>query len=107
MALTFTKRAKMPPLRGGMMMTVYDITFDTAGPTWAVTAANVGLPTNGTLLAVIPAGGTPGGYGVWWDRANALLRAYEEADGAAAMGVADAGDLNGTIITCLCIGYGG
>lgn len=108
MALTFASLKGIPPFKGGWIFGLVDITLDnayTAGG-WAITAANVGLPTGGTLYCLIPSP-SKGGYVLEWDQVNGKLQAFQEADGAGAMAEIDAADLNGEVVRCLVIGYGG
>lgn len=107
MALTLAKVEMSAPLirSGGVVIGAFDITFDSSGPAWTVTAAQLNLAG---ILAVIPAG-PKDGYPLEVDHANAptsvTINAFEEADGGAAMGAADAADLDAAKHRFLVVGY--
>lgn len=104
MALTFgtTKRINIKDA-GGWRFGIVDITLDGAYAAggWEITAANLGIST---LYLLIPASARSG-YVLEWDQVNGKLKAYQEADGATAMGEIDAGDLDTVVVRCLYIGY--
>lgn len=107
MALAFTKTVALPPIEksGGVVVAIYDITFDASGPAWTLSASDLNL--NG-LLFVTPAG-VKDGYPLEVDHTNAptsvAINAFQEADGATAMGAADAADLSAAIHRFLIVGY--
>lgn len=107
MAITITKVTTSPPLirSGGLKIGLVDITFDDQGPSWTITAAALNLQG---LLMLLP---TPSKDGYVFEADPALaptsiaLLAKEEADGAGAMGAADASDLNEAVARVAYIGY--
>lgn len=109
MALAFANTKGPPPINGWIFGFV-DITLDAlyvAGG-WAITATNVGFPTNGTLYHVLPSG-VRSGYVLEWDHVNSKLKAYESsADNAALTEMTtDTTALEDVVVRCLVIGYGG
>lgn len=105
MALTFTHIKKFKP-QSGVRRGIVDITFDTGGPTWSVTKANLKLPggilklilpahIDGFVLADVPVAGNQ----------SVTIDAREEADGATAMQAIDASDLNTKVVRAEYIGY--
>lgn len=110
MALTFASKKGIPPFRGGLIFVLVDITLDASyvAGGWTITAANVGLPTNGTLCHILPSG-VRSGYVLEWDQVNSKLKAYESsADNSALTEMTtDTTALNAVVVRCLVIGHGG
>jgi len=98
MALAFANFKRKPPQKGGWRGGYVDITLDGAFPTggWPITAANLVL---NTLHNLIPPA-SKNGFPLEFDHVNSKIIAYQEADGASALGEIDAADLSGAVIRC-------
>lgn len=105
MSLTFTVVKRFKP-QSGVRRGLVDITFDTGGPTWTVTKAELGLPggvwdlrlpahIDGFVLAPVVVAGNQ----------TITIDAREEADGATALQALDASDLNTKVVRAEYIGY--
>lgn len=105
-ALTFTVVKRFKP-QAGIRRGIIDITFDTGGPTWTVTVANLGLQNavlnltfasphiDGFIVGTVPVAGN----------ATVTISAMEEADGAGAMQAIDASDLSTKVMRAEYTGY--
>lgn len=104
-ALTFTAIKRFKP-HAGVRRGIIDITFDSSGPTWTVTKADLKLPggiwnlvfpahKDGFVLASVPVAG----------HQTITIDAREEADGASALQAIDAADLNTKVARAEYTGY--
>jgi len=105
-ALTFTVVKRFKP-QAGIRRGILDITFDSSGPTWTVTVANLGLQNvvlnltfasphiDGFIVGTVPVAGN----------ATVTISAMEEADAAGAMQAIDAADLNTKVMRVEYTGY--
>ena len=102
MALSFTFKRKHPQ-KGGFRSGYVDITLDAAYPSggWPITAANLVLSTLHNLMPP----GSKNGFVLEWDHVNGKLKAYQEADGASALGEIDAADLSTAVVRCFYEGW--
>ena len=103
MALAFANFKRMAPKKGGFRSGYVDITLDASYSSggWAITAANLVLST---LHNLIPPG-SKNGFVLEWDHVNGKLKAYQEADGASALGEIDAADLSAAVVRCFYEGW--
>jgi len=94
---------------GDLFVRVVDITLDNAYSSggWQLTAAGLGLGTNGTVLAVVPFSDATGRI-VSWDRtANKLIvRDASGAANAATPEITTVTQMNTVVIRCFVLGKG-
>ena len=103
MALAFANFKRMAPKKGGFRSGYVDITLDAVYPVggWPVTAANFVLSTLHNLM--MP--GSRNGFVLEFDHVNSKIKAYQEADTAAAMKEIDAADLTTVVVRAFYEGW--
>jgi hypothetical protein len=83
MALTFATQGRHNA--GNLHLRKITITLDNSYPNggskptngWAITAANVGLGSGGTIVGLIPLNAVIDGYMLEWDQTNGRLHVYQ------------------------------
>lgn len=100
MSLTITAVKRFKP-ESGVRKGIVDITFDTGGPSWTVTAAMFKI--NGLWnLRIQP---VVDGYLLSFKASTLAIEGWEEQDGGSALQALDAGDLSTKVVRAEYVGW--
>jgi hypothetical protein len=108
MALAYAVRRRGQA--GDFQIRLVDITLDAAYAAggYALSSQQMGLGSNGTVLAVIPIGARGGFFGDWNQTTGLLM--IRDASGVAGAASPEVGNanaaINGVVVRCLVIGVG-